>query len=237
MKKLTTAAIILSCSLVAAHAQYEDLNWSTKNKIAFYLPTDDVSQIKPKDFKKIDASYQLEWTATNVLGAMSEKGRTMWGPSGYVDVWFDNFDRDYAWILKEAKEKLLEQAEVDADIENSKKEHADFLAFEVYVNCSDEDVWDLREANYWRMWLLNEAEERVYPLKIVKYEGYPEVSKKIEKVGLMGVEYKYTYYYAGFSVKFPNFYGERRPDSIKLIMAGELGQQGFEWVFDKNPQK
>jgi hypothetical protein len=236
MKKLIAGILILGCLPWAALAQYEELDWSTKKKIAFYLPTDDVSSIKPKDFKKIDGSYELEWKATNVLGAMSEKGRTMWGPSGYVNVTFDSFDRDYAWILKEAKEKLLEKKEVEADIANSKKSHADFLEFEVYVNCCDEDVWDIREENYWRMWLLDDNEERVYPLEIVKYEGYPDVSKRIEKVGLMGVEYKYTYYYAGFLVKFPNFYGERRPDTIKLIMAGELGQHGFEWIFDKSPK-
>lgn len=236
MKRLITLVAILGCATVVARAQYEDLEWETKKKLKFFLPADDVSQIKPKDFKKINKNYYLDWTATSVLGVMSEKGLYMWGPSGYVNVYFDSFERDYAWILKEAKEKMLEKAEVEANIAASKKGHAELLKFDVYVNCCDENAWDLRDADYWRLWLLNEAGERVYPIEIVKYSGYPDVTSQWEKVGLMGADKKYTYYEGAFAVKFENFYGDRRPDSIKLIFAGDLGQRGFEWIFDKNPK-
>ena len=230
MKRLIIVAALL------ALAQYEDLEWETKKKLTFFLPADDVSKIKPKDFKKINKKYHLDWAATSVLGVMSEKGLYVWGPSGCVDVYFDNFDRDYAWILKEAKEKMLEKAEVEANIESSKKNHADLIHFEIYVTCCDENAWDLRDEDYWRLWLLDEAGERVYPTEIVKYSGYPDVTSQWEKVGLMGADKKYTYYEGGFSVKFDNFYGDTRPDNIKLIMAGDLGQRGFEWTFDKNPK-
>jgi len=236
MKRLIIVAAILGCTAVVALAQYEELGWETKKKLAFCLPEDDVSKIKPKDFKKFNKDYHLDWKATNVLGVMSETGLYTWGPSGCVDVYLDGYDRDYAWILKESKEKLLEKAEVEANIESSKKKHTDFILFEVYVTCCDENAWDLRDADYWRIWLLNDAEERVYPVEIVKYSGYPEVTSQWEKVGLMGADKKYTYYEGGFTVKFENFYGNARPDNIKLIMAGDMGQRGFEWIFDNNPK-
>ena len=232
MKKLITAVIILSCLPWAANAQYEDLKWSKKKGIAFYLPTDDMAKIKGKDYGKLYPKYEIEWGPPSVLGLMLPDDKYKWGPDGYVDIFFENWDQDYAYILKEAKEKLLEQSEVDKKIADGKRAHTEHLEFTIYVRCLEKSAYDFGDADAWRLWLLNDADERVYPTEIVTFESYPTATKEWDSLE----EEWFVYYKSAFLVRFENFYGDKRPEKLRLILAGELGQRGFEWEFNKNPK-
>jgi hypothetical protein len=232
MKKIITTALVLVCLPFATSAQYEDLKWSTKKGIAFCLPTDDLAKIKPKDYGKLYPKYEIEWGPPNVMGLMLPADKYKWGPDGYVDVFFENWDQDYAYIIKDAKEKLLETAEVNRKIEAGKKAHAEYLEFNIYVRCVEETAYDLSNADAWRIWLLNDADERVYPVELTVFEGYPTAEKEWDSIE----KEWFVYYESAFMVRFENSFGDKRPERLRLIMAGELGQRGFEWIFDKNPK-